>query len=257
MKMRVLIVEDEPLAQSELKRLLAACEHEVHVLECIDSIEEAVEWLEANPAPDLMFFDIRLSDGLSFEIFRQVNTKAPVIFTTAYDEYAIQAFKVHSIDYLLKPVKQADLNAALEKFKSLFNSGKPLETGLDLQQLEKLFSIEKPTYKSRFITRIGDQILRINVEDVGYFKAEDNEVLLVTNSNKRYFVNHTLDQLNGLLDPNLFYRVNRSYVVGIKSIGKISKYFNSRLHLELTPPADEPVLISRVKVPDFLNWIDK
>ncbi len=257
MKIQVLIVEDEPLAQNELKRLLASVEHEIHVLECIDSIEEAVEWLEANPAPDLMFFDIRLSDGLSFEIFRQVNTKAPVIFTTAYDEYAIQAFKVHSIDYLLKPVKLSDLNKALEKYKSHFDSAKKPEMALDIQQLEKLFAVEKPRYKSRFITRIGDQILRINLEEVAYFKAEDNEVMLVTHNNKRYFVNHTLDQLNELLDPNIFYRINRSYIVGIKAIGKISKYFNSRLHLELNPDADESVLISRVKVPDFLNWIDK
>lgn len=256
-RINVLIVEDEPHAQKELKRLLANCGHDVHVLECIDSVEEAIYWINNNPDPDMMFFDIQLSDGLSFEIFKHIKSKSPIIFTTAYDEYAIQAFKVNSIDYLLKPVKQHELSAALDKYRSLTDAPEKDGFGLKIEQIKELLKIENPRYKSRFITRIGDQIKYIDISDIAYFKAEDNEVLLVTKNNKRYFINHALDQLGEMLDPESFYRANRSYIVSLTSINRISKYFNSRLHLELLPATEEPVLISRVKVPDFLNWIDK
>ncbi|MDP2721208.1 MAG: LytTR family DNA-binding domain-containing protein [Bacteroidales bacterium] len=253
----VLIVEDEPHAQNELKRLLAKSGHDVHVLDCIDSVEEAINWINKNEEPDILFFDIQLSDGLSFEIFKHIKTKTPVIFTTAFDEYAIQAFKVNSVDYLLKPIKQHELTAALDKFKALKDEPKNKNTGLRLEQIEELLKLHKPHFKTRFITRIGDQIKQIDINEVAYFKAEDNEVLLITGNNKRYFVNYALDQLSGLIDPVLFFRANRSYFVHISSIKKISKYFNSRLHIELEPATEEPVLISRVKVPEFLNWIDK
>jgi DNA-binding LytR/AlgR family response regulator len=255
---KVLIVEDEPLAQSELKRLLKASGHDIQVLDCIDSVEDAVEWINENKAPDLMFFDIQLSDGLSFEILKQVSISSPIIFTTAFDEYAIRAFKVNSIDYLLKPVKQQELNAALAKYVNMRSSASSSpEDKLQLSQIEKLFELSKPRYKTRFITRIGDIIKHIDIEEVAYFKAEDNEVLLITNQGKQFFINHTLDQLGDLVDPTNFFRINRTYLVYLKAIGKISKYFNSRLILELKPTTEEPVLISRVKVPQFLNWMDK
>ena len=256
-QLRVLIVEDEPHAQKELKRLLANSGHDIHVIECIDSVEDTINWINNNPEPDIMFFDIQLSDGLSFDVFNHVKTKAPIIFTTAFDEYAIKAFKVNSIDYLLKPVKQHELNAALDKFHSLISAGKNLESGLKIEQIQKLLEINRPRYKSRFITRIGDQIKHIGINEIAYFKAEDNEVLLVTENNKRYFIDYALEQLNFMLDPDAFFRANRSYVINISSIKKISKYFNSRIHLELEPKTEDAVLISRVRVPDFLNWIDK
>ncbi len=257
-QIKVLIIEDEPLAQSELKRLLISSGYDIHVIDCIDSVEDAVEWIRDNKAPDLMFFDIQLSDGLSFEILKQVKTPSPIIFTTAFDEYAIRAFKVNSIDYLLKPVKQHELNAALDKFRSLHTSSSaPSAGGLQLSQIEKLLELSQPRYKSRFISRIGDVIKHIDIQEVAYFKAEDNEVMLVTHQGKQYFINHTLDQLGNLLDQTNFFRINRSYLVCLSSISKISKYFNSRLKLELNPTTQEPVLISRVKVPEFLNWMDK
>jgi len=256
-RIKVLIVEDEPHAQSELKRLLAQCGHDILVMDCIDTVEDTIHWINNHPQPDLMFFDIQLSDGLSFEIFKHIKATTPVIFTTAFDEYAIQAFKVNSIDYLLKPVKQLELNAALDKFQSLGAEGSNKETVLRLEQIEQLLQLHKTRYKSRFITRIGDQIKQIDITEVAYFKAEDNEVLLVTENNKRYFINHALDQLAEMIDPSIFFRANRSYLIHISSIKKISKYFNSRLHLELEPVTREPVLISRVKVTEFLNWIDK
>lgn len=255
-QIKVLIVEDEPHAQKELKRLLNNCKHNIHVMDCIDSVEDAITWINSNPEPDIMFFDIQLSDGLSFEIFNHINTQTPVIFTTAFDEYAIQAFKVNSIDYLLKPVKQNELDAALKKFRLLKKSDSG-ENSLSLEQIKNLLEIKKPEYKSRFITRIGDQILHISINEIAYFKAEDNEVIVVKNNNKRYIIDYSLEQLSNMLDPSTFFRANRSYYINIGALKKISKYFNSRIHIKLEPDTDDDVLISRVKVPDFLNWIDK
>jgi two-component system, LytTR family, response regulator LytT len=257
MFMNVLIIEDEPFAQNELKRLLDKADKTIQVLDCIDSVEDSVEWLTGNQAPDLIFMDIQLSDGLSFEIFKQTEVKSPVIFTTAYDEYAIQAFKVNSIDYLLKPVKQNELDNAVKKFKYLHEKSSEQLPGISFQQIEQLLSAGMPKYKSRFIAKIGDQLKHIDVNEIAYLKAEDNELVLVTKSNNKYIIDFTLDQLGGLMDPNQFFRVNRSYMVAIGSIGKISKYFNSRLHIELIPKTEEAVLISRIRVPDFLKWMDK
>ena len=256
-QLNVLIVEDEPHAQKELKRLLSNTGHDINILECIDTVEDAITWINNNPEPDIMFFDIQLSDGLSFDIFNHVKTKTPIIFTTAFDEYAIKAFKVNSIDYLLKPVKQNELVAAIEKFHTLKKSGKNSESGLSIEQVQKLLEINKPTYKSRFITRFGDQIKHIGINEIAYFKAEDNEVLLFTTNNKRYIIDYSLEQLTTMLDPIDFFRANRSYYINISSVKKISKYFNSRIHLKLEPATEDDVLISRVRVPDFLNWIDK
>jgi two-component system, LytTR family, response regulator len=251
----VLIVEDEIYAQKELTRLLSNCGYDIHIVNYIDSVDDAIEWINSNPEPDIMFFDIQLSDGSSFEIFNHVTTKSPVIFTTAFDEYAIKAFKVNSIDYLLKPVKQNELDSAIAKFISIAEKGN--DNALNIDQIEKLLNINKPAYKSRFISRIGDQFLHIDIEKIAYFKAEDNEVLLVTSDNKQYFIDYPLEQISGLVDPKIYYRVNRKYIINISSIKKINKYFNSRLLLELEPGTTENVLISRVKVPEFLNWIDK
>lgn len=253
----VLIVEDEPHAQKELKRLLSNCGHDLQVIDCIDSVEDTINWINNNPEPDLMFFDIQLADGLSFEIFNHIKTNVPIIFTTAFDEYAIKAFKVNSIDYLLKPVKQDELNAAIDKFQLISRSDKKTDFGLRIEQIEKLLEINKPRFKSRFISKIGDQIKYIDANEIAYFKAEDNDVLAITKSNKRYFIEYALDMLMTLVDPNTFFRANRSYIIHISSIKKISKYFNSRIHLELEPETEDVVLISRVKVPDFLNWIEK
>lgn len=255
--MKVLIIEDEPHAQNELKRLLSNSEFDISVLDCIDSVEDSVVWLKSNKLPDLIFMDIHLSDGLSFEIFKQVKVTTPVIFTTAYDEYAIQAFKVNSVDYLLKPIKQAELNDALNKFKTLeqqFGSTQPI---LELDQIKQLLNIQKSDYKTRFIARVGDQIKHIDIKDVAYFRAEDNEVILITKNSNRYVIEYSLDHLVSVLDPCEFFRANRSYIVTVNSIAKISKYFNSRLHLKLVPQPEDTVLISRVKVPEFLKWMDK
>jgi len=256
--MKVLIVEDEPFAQQELKRVLSEIRPEYAVLECIDSIEDTVEWLQSHPAPDLIFLDIQLSDGLSFEIFRQINIQCPVIFTTAFDEYAIQAFKVNSIDYLLKPVKKSELEEAISKYEQIkehYQAGTKPE--IDLSVLEKLLDPGRRKFKARFIARLGDQIKHIAVEDIAWFFAEDNVVFVMTVSNNRYIIDHTLDQISTLVDPSAFFRLNRSYIAGIKSIGKVNRYFNGRLLIELIPATAEQVFVSRAKAQEFIDWLDK
>lgn len=256
--MKVLIVEDEPYAQNELKRLLTKTGKDIEVLDCIDSVEDAVDWFNINDEPDLLFLDIQLSDGLSFEIFNKIKLKTPVIFTTAYDEYAIQAFKLNSIDYLLKPIKSEELSEALEKFSGIADHYNRHDSGgLNMSQIEQLLKIQHTKYKTRFIAKVGDQIKHIDVSDVAYFRAEDNEVMLVTSANQRYIVDYSLEQLARLVSPEAFFRANRAYLVTIGAIKKISKYFNSRLHLELEPATEDTVLISRVKVPDFMEWVDQ
>lgn len=255
--MIVFIVEDEPHARNELTRLLDKSGQEIQIAGFADSIEDAVLWLNENPHPDLMFFDIQLSDGLSFEIFKQVKIDVPVIFTTAFDEYAIQAFKVNSIDYLLKPIKLEELKSALDQYHSISSKSGNKENVLKMEQIEKLLQINKPKYKSRFVAKFGDQIKHIDVTEVAYFHAVDNEVFLITKENSRYIIDYSLEQINDLVDPQDFFRVNRSFIVHIEAIKKISKYFNSRLHLKLIPQTEEEVLISRVKVPEFMNWMDK
>lgn len=256
--LKVLIVEDEPFAQQELKRLLKAVRSETVVLDCIDSVEDTLQWLNTHPLPDLIFLDIQLSDGLSFDIFRQKKILCPVIFTTAFDEYAIQAFKVNSIDYLLKPVKQADLEAALSKFdqvREMYSSGK--QPPFDLSMLEQLLSPARKEFKSRFVARIGDQFRHIPVEEIAWFYAEDNVVFLVTKANNRFIIEYTLDQVSSQLDPAKYFRLNRSYIAAAHCIGKVNRYFNGRLLTELIPAAPEQVFVSRAKAQEFLNWLDQ
>ncbi|HOW26047.1 MAG TPA: LytTR family DNA-binding domain-containing protein [Bacteroidales bacterium] len=255
--MKVLIVEDEPYAQKELARLLVQTGVELDIMACTDSVEDSIEWLQLNPMPDLIFMDIQLADGISFEIFRKVRVTAPVIFTTAFDQYAIQAFKVNSIDYLLKPIKLNELTDALHKLKDLSDQYSRVSVSPEPIDIDKLVKSLRPEFKSRFMIRLGDQYKVVDTAEIAYFKAEDNEVVMVTISNRSYIIDHSLDELSQLLDPARFFRISRGYIVGIHSVARVSKYFNSRLLLELQPDAGEKVLISRVKVQEFLKWMDR
>lgn len=258
--MKVLIIEDEPFAQQELKRLLHELDTNIEILEMIDSVEEAIAWLDQNHHPELIFLDIQLADGLSFEIFKAVQVHSPVIFTTAYDQYAIEAFQLNSIDYLLKPIKKAHLRKALDKLHLIRKQFGTKELGalnLSQKQLESVISLLPKEYKSRFITRIGDQIKHIGIEEIAYFYAEDNVVFLVTRANERFIIDYPIEEISKMINPKDFYRLNRAFVSHIDAIHKIHKYLNSRLKIELTPPCDKLVLVSRVKVVAFLNWMDK
>jgi DNA-binding LytR/AlgR family response regulator len=255
--MKVLIIEDEPFARTELIRLLNATGREFTILEQIDTVEDSVKWLKSHLQPDLIFLDIQLADGISFEIFRQVTVTSPVIFTTAYNEYAIRAFQVNSIDYLLKPVQPEALENSLRKLDSLREALGPARPLIENSQLENLVRLMGKDYKKRILLKTGDQIRSVEMDEVAYFYAEDDVVFTVLKNKNRSIVDYTLNQLETELDPKDFHRLTRGCIARISAIKKVSKYFNSRLIVELDPPLEEKLLISRVNVPEFLQWLDK
>ncbi len=253
--MKILIIEDEPFARAELIRLLNNTGREFTVLEQIDTVEDSVEWLNSHPRPELIFLDIQLADGLSFEIFRQVNVSSPVIFTTAYNEYAINAFRLNSIDYLLKPIGQEALENALRKLDEMREVLSPQKPWLGQQQLENLLQAMNRKYKSRILLKTGDNIKSVEMSEVAYFYAEDDVVFAMLKNKSRSIVDYTLNQLETELDPKQFHRLSRGCIANISAIKKVSKYFNSRLLVELDPPAEDKVLVSRVNVPEVLRWL--
>jgi len=258
--MKILIIEDEPYAQKELKRLLDIAEGKFEILDMIDTVEDSVKWLKTNPPPDIIFLDIQLADGISFDIFRKVEVKSPVIFTTAYDEYAIRAFQLNSIDYLLKPVKLTELMRAVNKYESLRNQfGHAADESVTISktQLESLLGPGQKEHKSRFVAKVGDQIKYIPVEEVAYFYADDNVVFLISKHTNRYIIEYSIEEIDSLVDPKHFFRLNRAVVANISAINKVYKYVNSRLKVELKPLSEKEILISRAKVSDFMKWMDR
>jgi DNA-binding LytR/AlgR family response regulator len=255
--MKILIIEDEPLARTELKRLLKLSGREFEILEELDTVSDSIDWLSSHSHPDLVFLDIQLADGISFEIFRNVKLRSPVIFTTAYDEYAVRAFQLNSIDYLLKPIKPEALEKALTKLDELNRASAPASSWMTEEKLERLLNLGRPEYKSRILLKLGDVLKTASISDISYFYSEDNVVFAIMKDKSRFIVDYTLNDLEGLLDPAGFHRITRNCLAGIASVKKVSKYFNSRLAVELDPPAPEQLLVSRVKVAAFLEWMDR
>lgn len=249
--MKVLIVEDEIPAQLQLERLLNAHFPDTEIMAVLTSVEKASDWLAVN-SPELIFMDVELSDGQCFEIFKRVDVKAPVIITTAYDHFAIKAFKVNSVDYLLKPIESTEFVRAVEKSTRVSKSGQT-----DLRALEELLMKSTPKeYKKRFITKQNDQIIVLQVEEIAYFYAEDKATFIVSSSGKRYFSDYSLDNLEDQLDPKSFFRLSRGCIANIQAVKSVSKHFNSRLKIKLEPALIEGILVSRIRVPDFLNWLE-
>lgn len=248
---KYLLVEDERFAYEELKRMMQRLRPSWQLAGWAESVEQAVLLLRQGSL-DLMIVDIRLSDGLSFEIFEQCPVDLPVIFTTAYDEYAIKAFKVNSIDYLLKPIEESDLEAALCKFErnSALRSAAPEYRQLELGYLAA-------NKKNRFLVQVGDTFRYVETPDVAFFYSEDKLTYLHLFSGKRYIISYSLDQLEGMLDRDVFFRVSRSCISNIRSIRKSSRYFGSRLKLYFEPECPHEVLVSRSRVADFLKWVDE
>lgn len=249
--MKVLIVEDEIPAQMQLERLLKAHFPDTVILAVLTSVEKATDWLAVNN-PELIFMDVELSDGQCFEIFKRVEVKAPVIITTAYDQFAIKAFKVNSVDYLLKPIDSTEFVKAVEKSSKLNKSSQT-----DLKVLEELLQKSAPKeYKKRFITKQNDQIIVLQVEEIAYFYAEDKATFIVSKAGKRYFSEYSLDHLEVQLNPKFFFRLSRGCIANIQAIKSVSKHFNSRLKVKLEPAYSEDILVSRIRVPDLLNWLE-
>lgn len=254
--MRTVIIEDEAFAADALEALISRVIPTARVEARLESIEESLEWFEENPAPDLLFCDIHLSDGNSFEIFKNIELKCPVIFTTAYDQYAIEAFKVNSIDYLLKPVKEEDLKRAFDKYQHMQKD----DVARELENIRSLLrqgpSVVRPEPKSRFMVKSGQSIKAIPQEEIAYFLAEEGVVLLVSFDKKRYIVNYTLEQLDEQLDPRSFFRANRGLIVNIKAVSRAEPYFKGRLLLQTEPPLPEDQVISSSKAAAFKDWLD-
>ena len=246
--MKVLIIEDEQIAAERLQDLLAEIDPDIKVVEILDSIETTITWLCENPMPDLLFFDIHLADGSSFKIFQHVKITKPVIFTTAYDEYAIEAFQVNAIDYLLKPLKRPALQKAIEKYREW---DKPAD--LDYEKLQAMMGDKLPD--KRFLIRFGQTIKVVDIKDVAYFYTSDKITFLVNKSGKRYPIDYSLEQLNDLADPRKFFRANRQFIVNIKAIGEMHSHSKSRVRLILSPPCKLDVVVSSERSPLFKKWL--
>jgi len=247
--MNVVIIEDEPLAAEKLIRYIDKYSGDITVIQVLQSLAEAIPWIAENKAEvDLFFMDVQLGDGLSFEIFSQVPLNKPVIFTTAFDEFAVDAFKVNSIDYLLKPITFTDLSKALKKFDFVKKQFAQTDIAPIVQKLTQ------KTYKNRFLVKVGNHIRSISIDDVLVFKAEGRDVSLFNTDGKEYLIEYTLETLETLLEPKKFYRVNRSYIVPLSAIQNVTVYANRRLKLVLTTRLEDDLIVSREKVADFKNW---
>lgn len=252
--MDILIVEDEPHAAQRLQMLTTELIPDANILASIDTVKKAVQWLKSNK-PELIFMDIQLADGLSFQIFEQVQIDSPVIFTTAYDEYALRAFKVNSIDYILKPVDKEELNNALQKLRTL--SGNRVQQGDILGNIAQALELMQKRYKTRFVVKVGEHLRTIDVETILYFFSQDKTTFCVTDDNRNHILDYTLEQLEDMLDPEMFFRINRKYLVRSSAIKDIISYTNSRLKLVLKGSTDNDIIVARERVQQFKEWLDR
>jgi DNA-binding LytR/AlgR family response regulator len=250
--MKAIIIEDENLSAEHLTTLLHKLDSGIEIIATYDSVKKSSEEFKKGIKADLLFVDVHLADGLSFDIFSKIAIDTPVIFTTAYDEYAIKAFKINSVDYLLKPIGIADLKIALDKYKKL-NVGNHAAI---LENISNAYQTINKQYKNRFMVKTGDTISSIKTEDISHFISEDGAVLLITGG-KRYVVDYTLDQLENLISSATFFRINRKVLINISSVQKVSAYFNSRLKLNFEPLGEEDSIVSRERVNDFKAWLDR
>lgn len=252
--MNVLIIEDEPQAAQRLETLMKKMVPGVVILEKVDSISKSVDWIKGHPAPDLILMDIQLADGISFMIFEQCEVKSPVIFTTAYDEYALKAFKVNSIDYILKPVDETELETALRKYWSLSADNRP---NLKLDNIEQAIQMLTRKFKSRFVIKVGEHLRSIEVTDILFFVSLEKATFCHTRENRKNILDFTLDELEDVLDPNSFFRINRKYIVSASAIQDMISYTNSRLKLILKNSDDNDVIVARERVQEFKEWLDR
>jgi two-component system LytT family response regulator len=253
--MKVVIIEDELPAANRLAKLLQQYSDEVDIVHKADSIEASVRYLSLGQNIDLIFMDIQLADGLSFDIFEKVKVTTPVIFTTAFDQYTLKAFKVNSIDYLLKPVKKEELAAAIDKYKKLSQAKQPAMP--DISKLLEAMSAgeQQSKYKKRFAVKYGEHLKTISIEEAAYFYTEDKINFLTTKEGRRYTIDFNLDSLESMLDPHIFFRINRQYIIGIHSIAEMFSYSKSRVLVKLNPPAKHETIVSTERSGDFKLWL--
>jgi two-component system, LytTR family, response regulator LytT len=254
--MTILIVEDEELAAKKLQKIVQTIDPAATISGITDSIKGTVEWLQENPQPDLILMDIELSDGQSFEVFNLTEVKSPVIFTTSYDEFALKAFKVNSLDYLLKPVQKDELQAALNKYQKL-KGNRQGDVNIDHLVKELQRKLKPVSYRRRFLVKHAQKLISVEVGEIAYFYSDGRLNFFKTTDNKKYVVDYTMDELEEMLDPDRYFRISRSFYVSINSVDKIDDYFGNRLILALKPAVDKEALVSREKVTEFKNWLGK
>ena len=254
--MKILLVEDEDLAVKKLRKTLEAVDPNIEVIGTTDSIKATVQWLKDNPAPELILMDIELADGQSFEIFNLIDVNSPVIFTTSYDEFALKAFKVNSVDYLLKPIQKDELEAAINKFRRLKGIKHP-NTDFDSLVRELQQKLQPKEYRKRFLVKQGQKLISIEIEEIAYFFSDGRLNFFKTTDNRTFVVDYTMEELEEMLDNQKYFRISRSFYVSINSVDKIEDYFGNRLLLGLKPPVDKQALVSREKVTAFKKWMGK
>lgn len=252
--MNVLIIEDEFRASQQLKTMLEKNFSDIEILDILESVEDSVTWINSNASPDLILMDIQLADGLSFEIFKKTKIEVPVIFTTAYDQYSIKAFKVNSIDYLLKPIEENDLKAAIQKYKKIYEKKSNIDS-LMIEQLLQNLSPEKS--RKRFMVKEGTSMKFVSIESIAYFYSEDGVTFLMSYEGKRYIVDMTLDMIDNEVDKNDFFRINRGQIININAVDKINPYFNHRLKLEVKENSKQEFIVSRNRTSEFKAWVNQ
>ncbi|MCP4216140.1 MAG: response regulator transcription factor [bacterium] len=256
--MKYLIVEDEVPAQRLIADLVGELRPDWEQAGCLDSVDAAVEWFRSNPQPEIVFMDIQLSDGLSFDIFKHVNVEGMIIFTTAYDQYALRAFQVNSIDYLLKPISKKKLAEALKKYERHHkHMWQEHNKALDIEQLVRALSKPKPRYRSRFLVEQGETFVPVPVADIAFLFSRHKITSAVSFEGKRYVLDLPLDKLEDQLDPEMFFRAGRGFIVNIEAVAKVHTFFNGKLILETAPTHDEKTTISREKARAFKQWLDR
>ena len=250
--MKALIIEDENLAAERLEKQLQEIDPSIQVLDKIGSVKDSVKWLRNNTA-DLIFLDIQLSDGISFNIFNQLTVPTPVIFTTAYDQYAIKAFNLNSVAYLLKPIRKSELKESLEKYKSMKSA-----FGIDFEHMMATYQGRKPEYKKRFLIRIGDKYKKVETNEIAYLYALEKSIFFKTFAGKTLNIDYSLDALEELLNPDQFFRINRKYIVNIESIDHMVAWGRGRIKLDLNPRLEDDMeaVVSIERSGDFKNWLN-
>lgn len=252
-KMTVLIIEDEAPAARRLQKLLEEINPQISIIAVLGGVNESIEWLQSNTCPDIIFMDIQLNDGISFEIFDQVNIPHPIIFTTAFDDYVLNAFKVNSIDYLLKPINEEELKRSLDKYENLKSQFTTSDHSL-IKSLVSQVQQQDKQYKTRFLVKKGEQLLSINTADILSFQSRNGLVYILTAGNKKYLIDQTLDDLAQILDSQKYFRVNRQFILSYESIQIVHKYGKGKLLVETTFNCDEQIIISAEKASIFKTW---
>ena len=248
--MKLLIIEDETAAAQNLRSILKSVTPEAEVVDVIDTVVDSVEWFENNPMPDLVFMDIQLSDGESFKIFDKVKITCPVVFTTAYDQYALKAFEVNSIDYLLKPINEQGVRRAVDKWRNLTGVVRSNYTA----RVDTMVA-EQKTLRQSFLVRFRDKLIPLGQEDIAYCYTSEEKVFAYGYNGERYPMEYTLEALQGMLSPTKFYRANRQFIIARDAVADISVWFGSRLSVNLKMETPEKIIVSKARVPEFKQWL--